>query len=213
MKKCTKCGAEYPATSEYFRKRKDGKGGLDSRCRTCCNEKEKIQRLENYERLKIRRDNWRKKEENASRIKQQGKAWMEKNAEKFKEYRTEWRIKNKEKILKQQSDWIKNNPFKSKCHQLKHRCPINTPNHSEIENFYETRKTENNKYKCEYCGCELDFEEVTIDHKIPRSRGGDNRLENLAISCIKCNVSKGTKILPQFEYLLDVMGLKEKKTA
>lgn len=35
---CTKCGSEYPATTEHFRKKKGGWLGLEARCRTCRNE-------------------------------------------------------------------------------------------------------------------------------------------------------------------------------
>ncbi len=33
----------------------------------------------------------------------------------------------------------------------------------------------------------------TIDHKIPRSKGGDNQLENFVLSCHVCNSKKSNK--------------------
>lgn len=36
-KTCTKCGAEKPATSEYFYRSKLYRDGLRSMCKTCCN--------------------------------------------------------------------------------------------------------------------------------------------------------------------------------
>jgi len=33
--------------------------------------------------------------------------------------------------------------------------------------------------------------EVTIEHIIPRGRGGDDRLQNLALACNRCNHTKG----------------------
>lgn len=38
LKICTKCGEEYPATSEYFYKRKDRKYRLVSWCKRCASE-------------------------------------------------------------------------------------------------------------------------------------------------------------------------------
>jgi len=35
MKKCSKCGEEKPATTEYFYRSKSGKYGLCGRCKTC----------------------------------------------------------------------------------------------------------------------------------------------------------------------------------
>ncbi|SRR5579883_575181 len=45
------------------------------------------------------------------------------------------------------------------------------------------------EYRCVYCrGSEMPFE---IDHVIPRSRGGSNRISNLVLSCHDCNAAKG----------------------
>lgn len=40
---------------------------------------------------------------------------------------------------------------------------------------------------CIYCGSE---EDLTIDHKIPQSRGGSDEIGNLATACRSCNASK-----------------------
>ena len=47
-------------------------------------------------------------------------------------------------------------------------------------------------YSCQYCGSTRD---LTIDHVIPRSKGGGDTWENLVACCDKCNVSKGNKYL------------------
>jgi 5-methylcytosine-specific restriction endonuclease McrA len=41
---------------------------------------------------------------------------------------------------------------------------------------------------CHYCGARG---VLVIDHFRPRSRGGTNRLDNLRLSCPRCNVAKG----------------------
>lgn len=40
-----------------------------------------------------------------------------------------------------------------------------------------------------------DFKLMTIDHVIPKSKGGTNRLKNLVPSCCECNIKKSDKIL------------------
>lgn len=45
-------------------------------------------------------------------------------------------------------------------------------------------------FKCVYCGSQ---ENLTLDHKIPQSRGGSHDPENLATCCSTCNSSKGAK--------------------
>jgi 5-methylcytosine-specific restriction endonuclease McrA len=45
-------------------------------------------------------------------------------------------------------------------------------------------------YKCQYCGKR---NELTIDHVIPRSRGGKDVWENVVVACLRCNINKGSK--------------------
>jgi 5-methylcytosine-specific restriction endonuclease McrA len=44
---------------------------------------------------------------------------------------------------------------------------------------------------CQYCGRRFVTSELSLDHVIPRSRGGDTTWENIVCSCVKCNVRKG----------------------
>lgn len=48
--------------------------------------------------------------------------------------------------------------------------------------------------KCLYCE---NNKNLTIDHVIPRSRGGGNTWENLATCCSPCNVKKGDRTLEE----------------
>ena len=45
-------------------------------------------------------------------------------------------------------------------------------------------------HECVYCGAKKD---LTLDHVIPKSRGGGNEWTNLVTSCFKCNLKKGNK--------------------
>ncbi len=44
-------------------------------------------------------------------------------------------------------------------------------------------------YVCQYCGRQT--RELTLDHIIPRRRGGEHAWENLVSACIPCNRHKG----------------------
>ncbi|MBO0352333.1 HNH endonuclease [Phormidium pseudopriestleyi FRX01] len=44
---------------------------------------------------------------------------------------------------------------------------------------------------CQYCGYSGD--ELTLDHVMPRSRGGPDSWENLVSACVRCNVKKGNR--------------------
>lgn len=49
---------------------------------------------------------------------------------------------------------------------------------------------------CQYCGLVLPSSDLTLDHVIPRSRGGLSTWENLVACCHECNREKGN-MLPQ----------------
>ncbi len=53
--------------------------------------------------------------------------------------------------------------------------------------------------KCIYCGTS---ENITIEHRIPVSRGGTNLPANLAPACKSCNCKKSTKTEFEFKALL-----------
>ena len=44
------------------------------------------------------------------------------------------------------------------------------------------------KNTCQYCG--ISSESLTLDHIIPKSRGGKHTWENVVAACIKCNHKK-----------------------
>ena len=45
--------------------------------------------------------------------------------------------------------------------------------------------------QCQYCGRTFPTSELSIDHVVPRSRGGADTWENLVCACVKCNARKG----------------------
>ena len=48
---------------------------------------------------------------------------------------------------------------------------------------------------CQYCSTTLPSGELTLDHVIPRSRGGLSTWENLVACCHECNRRKGNQLL------------------
>lgn len=48
-------------------------------------------------------------------------------------------------------------------------------------------------WTCQYCGCGGNTRTLTIDHVMPRSRGGGNTWDNVVAACGKCNHRKGAK--------------------
>ena len=49
------------------------------------------------------------------------------------------------------------------------------------------------RHRCQYCGFRGSAFELTIDHIIPRSRGGRTAADNLCAACFPCNQRKGDR--------------------
>ena len=50
-------------------------------------------------------------------------------------------------------------------------------------------------WRCQYCGNESG--KLTLDHVVPRSRGGESSWENVVTSCAPCNLRKGNRMLEE----------------
>ena len=55
-------------------------------------------------------------------------------------------------------------------------------------------------WKCVYCG--QNGGRLTLDHVIPRSRGGESVWENVVTSCAPCNLRKGDRLLHELSMQL-----------
>ncbi len=55
-------------------------------------------------------------------------------------------------------------------------------------------------HHCAYCGSSA----TTIDHVLPRSRGGSDTWENLVACCLKCNNLKGDRTPQEMGWTLDI---------
>ena len=57
-------------------------------------------------------------------------------------------------------------------------------------------------HRCVYCGS---AGRLTLDHVVPRSRGGDSVWENVVTSCAPCNLRKGNRLLEEAQMRLRVL--------
>jgi len=49
------------------------------------------------------------------------------------------------------------------------------------------------RYTCQYCGVQPGKDELTIDHVVPRSKGGETSWINCVLACASCNRRKGDR--------------------
>ena len=57
------------------------------------------------------------------------------------------------------------------------------------------------RFRCAYCGGKAD----TVDHVVPRSRGGDHTWENCVAACSTCNHRKADRLLGELGWTLRAM--------
>ncbi|MGH3802762.1 MAG: HNH endonuclease [Pseudonocardiaceae bacterium] len=57
------------------------------------------------------------------------------------------------------------------------------------------------RYRCSYCGARAE----TIDHVVPRSRGGEHCWENCVACCARCNHRKADRLLAELGWKLRVV--------
>ena len=78
---------------------------------------------------------------------------------------------------------------------------MNLPSVIALKNFIQPSKNPNftrfnvflrDKLSCQYCG---DRKDLTFDHLLPRSKGGETNWDNVVTACSSCNVKKGGKLL------------------
>lgn len=87
-------------------------------------------------------------------------------------------------------------------------------NEEEINEFFRFNEME--EIFCGYCnrilrypGHHPYYDQPSVDHKIPLSRGGFNKFENIMICCMRCNVVKGTMFNETYIKMLELLSPQE----
>lgn len=108
------------------------------------------------------------------------KKWLANNKLKNPDY---WRIKKKRDKAVRRSREL-------------NAGPLDTSSIITLE-AYNLREFKVNGFVCEFCRSEVSFD-YHLEHLIPISRNGTNRLDNLAISCASCNLQKLAKTVEEY---------------
>ena len=66
--------------------------------------------------------------------------------------------------------------------------------------------------RCQYCGKRFPMTELSLDHVVPRSRGGGASWENVVCCCVSCNVRKGGRLPHEAGMRLIVEPVKPKRS-
>lgn len=223
LKRCTKCGNEYPATTEYFHARKDRPCGLTASCKFCRLAAVQTWNKENHERHVANAVKWNN--EHPERVKDTNKRYFKKNQSKITARQKKWYNENKdiinEKVKKKRranpekhresnKRQYQKNPQKALIRAHKRHARLRALPATFTEQDW-IRALEYFNNVCAYCGnppSESDHHQTLHkEHHIPLNRGGGFTPDNIVPACQMCNYSKHDKEPEQ--WLIDNFG-KEK---
>ena len=133
IKICTKCKRILVANKMNFGRHKNGKWGLNSKCKLC----KKKYRKQYYEN---------NKEEELERNKQYSKQWRKNNKEYLKEYSEQYRKNYKDEIKEYMKQYRENNKEEMRKQKKQYR----EDNKNKISEYHKQYKEENEKHLKEY---------------------------------------------------------------
>jgi 5-methylcytosine-specific restriction endonuclease McrA len=177
LKKCVIC-KELKPLSEFFKSVCE-KDSLSRDCKIC---------------NRARAKQWLK--DNPEKHKESRKKYNERNKEKIANYKKVWAEKNKEKRRESHLRWKANHPEKAKAvrinYENKRRAwENNCKNKVTTEQINELIDKSSNI--CFWCDMEIPAGQMHLDHIYPLSKGGENSINNLVVSCADCNKRKADK--------------------
>jgi 5-methylcytosine-specific restriction endonuclease McrA len=76
---------------------------------------------------------------------------------------------------------------------LRRRTYVNVRRRREVTGSKRVRIYIRDGFRCQYCGERKNPVELTLDHILPRSRGGGGSAINIVTACLACNQRKGNR--------------------
>jgi 5-methylcytosine-specific restriction endonuclease McrA len=191
VKVCKICGEEK--SLEDFKKCKS-KSGRGTECKKCDAQRSR----KYYDQNKEKRNQYSKEyhQKHLEEQKRKQKEYRIKNKKRKQDYRLRYRsiTENKEKINAKQRHYYYKNKEKAYEANLRRRA-----RKRNAKAFFISKKDIKKIYMlpCFACGSK---ENITMDHKVPISRGGSHGIGNLLSLCKSCNSSKGARTLVEWKY-------------
>ena len=117
------------------------------------------------------------------------KRWYAKHGAEYQaRQRAKWKLRTEEQKIARRlkhQEWQSKNPAKVRVSNLKRTKGLR-------KRFLVLSR---DGFCCHYCGRGAPDVVLHVDHIFPRSKGGNDALENLLTACADCNLGKGDIIL------------------
>ncbi len=136
-KKCTKCGEDKPATTEFFHANKGGKYGLRGMCIPCWRERTR-ELIKRPEIAKNRREATKKYIESGMNAKR-NREWRKKNPQSAKLSAMKWKSKNKDYIRDAAKKYRDKNREKFRAKQRRSDATLQTKPYHVIKKRFKAR--------------------------------------------------------------------------
>jgi 5-methylcytosine-specific restriction endonuclease McrA len=102
---------------------------------------------------------------------------------------SEYRLKNFQ-YRGEEDDWVRTASTQIQVPRVVRLLDYEkVPRHTVKFNRRNIFARDNNQ--CQFCGKRFPTNELSLDHVVPRSQGGQSTWENIVCACIDCNVRKG----------------------
>jgi 5-methylcytosine-specific restriction endonuclease McrA len=213
-KRCTKCGIEYPSTTEFFNLNSRSKDGLHVWCLSCraayrsanrerdrAKEREKYHADPEASREHNRNKYWANPEAARSRVRRSNAKHREKRRVYSNEHNAQYYAAHAQYLREYQREYRQEHPDRTAAYRVRNADAMRGYAHRRrarklgAGGTYTTadieaiRTAQGNR--CYLCGKQL--KTFHIDHFIPLALGGTNDAGNLRLACPACNLRKGAK--------------------
>jgi 5-methylcytosine-specific restriction endonuclease McrA len=118
------------------------------------------------------------------------KAWRENNSEKKRAADSAWYQNNKAAKDAYTRQYMKKHPEKRRAGNQNRRGAMSNAGYFDPDDWVKVL----NRYGSRCLRCKV-YDNLSLDHIVPLSKGGKNVFSNYQVLCRSCNSWKGTKII------------------
>jgi 5-methylcytosine-specific restriction endonuclease McrA len=174
-KVCRKCGEAKPLCE--FNRTTQNKDGHSGACKSCAT----AYVLD-----------WQKRY--PEKMAAKAARYREKNRERLALRAREIRLRDSERLEANRRRYLAKKPYAitDSCRRRRARLK-NAP---KIEEYDSLEIAKRDGWKCHICGKRVKRGQLSIDHLVPLSRGGDDTPQNVALAHLRCNSRRGPGRLP-----------------
>ena len=231
MKKCSKC-LQIKSLSE-FGKASQNKDGLTYDCKSCGKEhrRQYKQKKLSEPRICVRCNNdcgdsshvsycrkcqreldkiYASKPQRKAKKKASIKKWRQENKEEIKAYKKERLTNSKTRKIdraganRRSRTYYQNNKQKCFDHVSRRRARVKKSYQEKVDRL---KIAERDKWICHICGKKVNRKNMSIDHLIPISQGGEHSKKNVKLAHLSCNQSRGAGRIPAQLFLIETSFL------